>query len=707
MNVDYENIQRFSTIECAFCGFLFRNKTSLKNHIDSMHNGIKSTPGQLKKSRKCTDLRCMEKGCTCKFYNKQLFISHLKFDHQIDFDIRHLNFTSVDEYSNWKENFELEKNCRYVRVTGCKTLHDGKKLSYYYCNRSTYFTSKSKGVRKRKNPIRVKGLCTASMKEIENNDGSIEILLCATHYGHDTSSEYMKMTKRERDEITELIQQGDHPDLVINAARAKASDSLGRMHMLNRKDIKNIERKLGIRYPGFIKPRRINDLSTDRWISKLQLTSDNPIVFYKPQNVVHESFEFNDLILIFMTSNQQYWINKFGSDGIFMVTEMKMIRAGFYLTVLYVCDEFNVMLPVCFMMCNDSKVYQTFFLNAIYNKIGPIYAKALITDDNYDLYECWTSTMTPVKHIINQRYIDDQIIDKLQNEIEDQDLQHEIYDQICSFFSNSDISTKEEIINYSKNYLRVNDKTKKFGMFFDQMFASRANMWAFCYLKESLDLDKMIDIDTIYNQMLILCENKKNFTPNLSKNINIFFSALLEIQKLKQKKIEEINITISNNHRNATCYNSTLIFPIGKDMWRIKLDDGNDNEFVTVTRKFCKIIDCTVKCEACYDICAHIYECSCNRGEVNICEHVHMLGIFNKRGNQSIDNEVKKEEMEMLDLRTNIVTKLKRILSSIHCVNDEDTLRRISVSLSRADNSVSKARTMTINSLCDEDDYYD
>lgn len=62
-----------------------------------MHNGDKNLSGFVsKRPRKCTDLQCMEKGCRCKFYNKQLFISHLKFDHSLDFDIRRLNFTSVD-----------------------------------------------------------------------------------------------------------------------------------------------------------------------------------------------------------------------------------------------------------------------------------------------------------------------------------------------------------------------------------------------------------------------------------------------------------------------------------------------------------------------------------------------------------------------------------------------------------------------------------
>lgn len=594
------------------------------------------------------------------------------------------------EFLTWKENFEQENNSRYVRVTGCKTLQDGKKLSYYYCNRSTYFTSKSKGVRKRNIPIKVKGICTASIKEIQNNDGSIEIFLCATHYGHTMSSEYMRMTKREREEITELVQRGDHPDFVINAARAKATDSLGRMHMLNRKDIKNIERKLGIKHPDFIKQRTINNLSTDRWILRLQRAPDNPILFYKPNNVACENFEPNDLMLIFMTQNQQNWINKFGTNGVFMVTEMSMIRAQLYLTVLYVCDEFNMMVPVCFMMCNDSKIYQSFFLNAIYNKLGIIYAKALITDDNYDLYESWCSIMTPVQHIINQRYIDNQIIEKLQNEVEDQDLQHEIYDKICSFFNAPEESIKEEIINYTNGKLKKNDKTKLFGESFDHMFASRAKMWAFCYLKESLNLEQMIDINTVYNQMTVLCENKKQFTPNLSKNLHIFFTALLDIQRNRKSKIEETNISISDSHKNAMCYNSTHIFPVTSSTWRIRLEDGTN--FATVTRKFCKIIDCTVRCHACYDICAHVFECSCSKGDINICEHIHMLGIFHKRTQSDMDHQIKKKEELDVDLQTSVILKIKRVLDGINFVNDDETLRRIGESLNRIENSIHKAK---------------
>jgi len=86
---------RYPTVECALCGFLFRNKTSLKNHLDSMHSG-RNTSFIKKRHRKCSDLQCSEKGCKSKFYNKELFISHLKFDHCIDFDIRKLKFNSED-----------------------------------------------------------------------------------------------------------------------------------------------------------------------------------------------------------------------------------------------------------------------------------------------------------------------------------------------------------------------------------------------------------------------------------------------------------------------------------------------------------------------------------------------------------------------------------------------------------------------------------
>jgi len=86
---------RYATVECALCGYLFCNKTNLKHHFDSRHS--ESNTGFTKKRhRKCNGLQCLEKGCKCKFYNKELFISHLKFDHCFDFDIRRLKFNSED-----------------------------------------------------------------------------------------------------------------------------------------------------------------------------------------------------------------------------------------------------------------------------------------------------------------------------------------------------------------------------------------------------------------------------------------------------------------------------------------------------------------------------------------------------------------------------------------------------------------------------------
>jgi len=86
---------RYPNVECALCGYLFCNKRSLINHLDSRHSGS-NTGFKKKVHRKCNDLQCLEKGCNCKFYNKELFISHLKYDHCIDFDVRRLKFNSED-----------------------------------------------------------------------------------------------------------------------------------------------------------------------------------------------------------------------------------------------------------------------------------------------------------------------------------------------------------------------------------------------------------------------------------------------------------------------------------------------------------------------------------------------------------------------------------------------------------------------------------
>lgn len=82
-------------VECAHCAYMFCNKRILKRHLYSVHNESKNTPGfVLKRLEKFTDIQCLEKGCRCKFHSKILFISHLKFDHYMDFDVQCLKFPS-------------------------------------------------------------------------------------------------------------------------------------------------------------------------------------------------------------------------------------------------------------------------------------------------------------------------------------------------------------------------------------------------------------------------------------------------------------------------------------------------------------------------------------------------------------------------------------------------------------------------------------
>jgi hypothetical protein len=65
------------------------------------------------------------------------------------------------EFLKWKEDIEERNNVNFVKGTGNKKIR-GKVIDYYYCSRTGFFTSVSKGVRSLKplGSCKIGGYCT-------------------------------------------------------------------------------------------------------------------------------------------------------------------------------------------------------------------------------------------------------------------------------------------------------------------------------------------------------------------------------------------------------------------------------------------------------------------------------------------------------------------------------------------------------------------
>ena len=71
---------------------------------------------------------------------------------------------------------------------------------------------------------------------------SVKAEVCHTHYGHQTRLGHIRLGAQDRLQIAGKLAQGVTLDKVLDEVRSLVSDNFKRVHLLQRKDIPNIER---------------------------------------------------------------------------------------------------------------------------------------------------------------------------------------------------------------------------------------------------------------------------------------------------------------------------------------------------------------------------------------------------------------------------------------------------------------------------------
>ena len=124
--------------------------------------------------------------------------------------------------------------------------------------------------------------CSSTLVVTYVDDGTITVNVCYTHYGHEKELQHIRLAKEKRKELAPKIQQGVPRDRILSDIRESVTeDNLSREHLLERKDLSNIQRAFGLRDYQ----RRQNDLdSVLAWIPEGKGSSDaNPILFHNFQ----------------------------------------------------------------------------------------------------------------------------------------------------------------------------------------------------------------------------------------------------------------------------------------------------------------------------------------------------------------------------------------------------------------------------------------
>lgn len=112
-------------------------------------------------------------------------------------------------------DFETSQNSSYCKSTATKEK-SGTKTTYFYCNRSGFYSQKGKGNRRLKTQgsCKIDGHCTSTViltertKIDDAQDLEFQADVCKTHYGHDRQLGHIRIAKEDRILIANKRQAG-------------------------------------------------------------------------------------------------------------------------------------------------------------------------------------------------------------------------------------------------------------------------------------------------------------------------------------------------------------------------------------------------------------------------------------------------------------------------------------------------------------------
>jgi hypothetical protein len=332
----------------------------------------------------------------------------------------------------WKSHYEEENNVYYTKATGAKGLK-----TYYYCNRSGYFSTKGKGVRtiKSQGTNKLDTYCTASI--ITNKcktTGILAVYICHTHYGHPLSIGHIPIQKDTRLAIASKLVSGVSGENIINNIRESIGSEIKRIYLLNRKDINNIKQAFKID-----NAQKDNDDATSvaAWVEEMKNDQSNPVILYKPQGErqpAHcDNLSDDDFLIALQTPLQQQMLQTFSQDQTVCIDSTYGVTGyEFILTTILVIDEFGEGFPVSWCLSNreDQLLYENFF-RAIRDKCGIITSSFSMTDDAEQFYNAWVSVFGKGKM---QKLLCSWHVDRAWkaalNKIQDKDMQKTLYHNI-------------------------------------------------------------------------------------------------------------------------------------------------------------------------------------------------------------------------------------------------------------------------------------
>ena len=479
--------------------------------------------------------------------------------------------------------------------------------------------------------------CTATMKVTTNEDSTVDISMCYTHYGHQKELQHTWLTKERRKEIAAQIQRGVSKDKILHDIRNNVGTTFYRHHLVSNEDLKNIKNAFGLneiqRHPN-------DQQSVLSWIKEWEASESNPVLFYKLQGEPCEDeslhLQKEDFMIIIQSEAQKTMAKQFGKNGICCDSTHGTNGYDFLLTSMLVVDEFGEGVPVAWCISNreDYSFMKIFFSN-VKTAIGPIPARWFMSDKAPQYYDAFVDVNGHrPKKLLCTWHVDKAWKEELRSKVPDSAKQAHIYTMLRTLLEEIDELSFNDSLDILLQSLASSVQTKDFHDYFQTYWLNQGEQWAYCYrLREGINTNMFVEaFHRVFKYKYMKGKVNKRLDSCLFHLIRFIRDQSFErIIKLTKGKSSKRIALIHDRHRRSLDLPFTAVEKNGTNShsWLVQSSDGQDKYPVNQLSSKCNNADCMLRCNEC-NICCHMYQCQCPDSLINcgLCKHIHLVHPF-------------------------------------------------------------------------------
>jgi len=393
----------------------------------------------------------------------------------------------------------------------------------------------------------------------------------------------------------------------------------------------------------------LDAISVDMYVKECCQSENNPILFYKQQNVEDNShiLKKDDFCLIIMNRSQKNMVMQFGQNIIAVDSTHGLNSYDFELTTVMVVDDWGEGFPGACMLTNrkDSLIFNLFF-QKLKEHVGNINTKIFMSDVTNVFYNPWKEVMESAPQQLYCAWHIDRAWQSNINKINNPDKRQNVYKTLKLLQTLTDKLEFHKVILNFENELHGDEETCNFGVYFQKNYAHNYIKWAYCYRKNA-GINTNMRLEAMHKILkYIYLDGKK--VKRLDKGLYALNKYIRDkivdriVKKVKGKNSKHIQ-NIHVRHRSAV----TADFRITQqdnNLWNVGSKDSGGADILNgykVSKTSIFEPCCNLVCSAC-NICVHSFVCCCTDFFIHntICKHIHGVALEIKESTSTNINSI-------------------------------------------------------------------